>query len=328
MVNLSTTYLGLNLKNPIIVASSGLTENLKSLQEIEKNGAAAVVLKSIFEEEITNEYEAITAEAEQLGYHDEHMDYFDYQIREKNLLKYVELISNAKKELSIPVIASINCHSSHEWEYFAANCEKAGADAIELNIFISPSDISLNCELIQKRYFTIIEKILNKVTIPVSLKISPYFSDLGSMIFRLSKTGIKGMTLFNRFFSPDFDIYKMEVSSSFVFSHADEIAQSLRWVSLMSSRVDCDLAASTGIHSGEAIIKQILGGASAVQIASVLYQNGTEYISTMLSTLEKWMKEKSFDSIDSFKGKLSQTESSNAAVYERVQFMKYFSGKF
>lgn len=328
MADLTTTYLGLKLKNPIIASSSGLTEHLKSIKELEKNGAAAIVLKSIFEEEITHEYEALVQEADNLGYNSEHMDYFDYQIREKNLAHYIQLIKGAKAETSIPIIASINCFSMHEWGYFAMNCEKAGADAIELNIFILPSDLDLKSASVEKKYLGIIEKIKAKISIPIALKISPYFSNLGAMIQKLSESGIQGLVLFNRFFSPDFDIDNLELTSSYVFSNPDDIALSLKWMSIMSKRVDCDLVASTGIHDGEGVIKQLLAGANAVQIASVLYKNGTTVITDMLKTLEDWMDQKGFKNLDECRGLLSQSASSNPAIYERVQFMKYFSGKF
>lgn len=328
MADLTTTYLGLQLKNPIIAASSGLTEHLKSIKELEKNGAAAIVLKSIFEEEITHEYEALVQEADNLGYNAEHMDYFDYQIREKNITHYVQLIKEAKAEVDIPIIASINCFSTHEWGYFAKNCEKAGADALELNIFILPSDIGLQCDFVEKKYFGIIEKIKNQVSIPISLKISPYFSNLGTMIQKLSKSGIQGLVLFNRFFSPDFDINKLELTPSFVFSKPEDVALSLRWVAIMSNRIDCDLAASTGIHDGQGVIKQILAGAKVVQLASVLYKNGTTVIADMLKTIEDWMDQKEFSNLNQCRGLLSQSSSTDPSLYERVQFMKYFSGKF
>lgn len=328
MADLTTTYLGLKLKNPIIAASSGLTEHLKSIKELEKNGAAAVVLKSIFEEEITHEYEALMQEADNMGHNAEHMDYFDYQIREKNITHYIQLIKEAKAEVNIPIIASINCFSNHEWEYFAMNCEKAGADALELNIFILPSDIHLESDAVEKKYFSIINKIKTKINIPIAIKISPYFSNLGAMIKKLDNSGIQGLVLFNRFFSPDFDINKLELSSSFVFSNPDDIALSLRWMSIMSKRVECDLVASTGIHDGEGVIKQLLAGAKAVQLASVLYKSGTTVIEDMLKTLEDWMDHKGFKNLNECRGLLSQSSSTNPALYERVQFMKYFSGKF
>jgi dihydroorotate dehydrogenase (fumarate) len=331
VADLSTSYLGLKLKKPIIAASSGLTDNLKSLQEqLKKNDAATIILKPIFEDEITHEYEVLTSEAGSIGYNAEHMDYFDYQIREKNLLKYTELIKNAKKELSIPIIASINCYSTHEWEYFASNCEKSEADTLELNIFSTPTNFGIKSDIIEDRgrYLQIAEKIISKTNIPITLKISPYFSNLGSIIQQLSTTGIKGLVLFNRFFGSDFDIDKLELCSSYVFSNSDKIAQSLKWTSTMSNKVECDLAASTRIDGGETVIKQLLVGTSTVQLATALYQNRTEHIRTILSTLGNWMDQKNFKNIAMFRGKLSQTESSNPDIYDRIQFMKFFSGKF
>lgn len=328
MADLSTTYLGLQLKNPIIAASSGLTENIKSIKELEINGAAAVVLKSIFEEDITHEYETLAREAESLGYNAEHMDYFDYQIREKNITQYTQLIKECKQKINIPVIASINCFSPYEWEYFARNCEKAGADALELNIFILTSETATESKDIEKLYFDITNKITSKVSIPVSLKISPYFSNLSAMIQKLSQTKIKGLVLFNRFFSPDIDIENLKITSSFVFSNPDEISLSLRWVSMLSTKVECDLSASTGIHDGEGVIKQILAGATSVQLASVLYKEGSYIIQEMLKTLREWMIKKGFNNLNDFRGLMSQSTSSNPSYYERVQFMKYFSGKF
>ncbi len=328
MADLSTTYLGLQLKNPVIAASSGLTESLKSIKELESNGAGAVVLKSIFEEDITHEYEALTREAKHLNYNAEHLDYLDYQIREKNTTYYTQLIKECKQEIGIPVIASINCFSSYEWEYFAQNCEKAGADALELNVFILPFDPGAKSENIEKIYFDIAETITRRISIPVSLKISLYFSNLAGTIQNLSKTGIKGLVLFNRFFSPDIDIENLNLTSSFVFSKAEEIALPLRWISMMSKRVNCDLSASTGIHDGEGVIKQILAGATTVQLASVLYNEGTTVIRKILKILEEWMDKKGFDKLDDFRGLMSQATSTNPSIYERVQFMKYFSDKF
>lgn len=328
MANLETSYLGLKLKNPIIAASSGLTESIKSIKELAYNGAAAIVLKSIFEEEITMEYEALLKEADNLGYGGENLDYFDYQIRDKNLSEYLSLIKEAKSEVDIPIIPSINCYTNHEWDYFAKQFENSGADAIELNLFISPSKKVITAQEVEQKYFSIIKKVKESLSIPISLKISPYFTNLASMINQFSETGIDGLVLFNRFFSPDFDIDKLEISSSFTFSKPSDIALSLRWIAIMSRRVKCDLAATTGIHDGEAIIKQILAGASAVQLASTLYQNGSEYIPVMLKEVSDWMDEKGFNNLNHYKGLLSQVASSDAAMYDRVQFMKYFSDKF
>ena len=327
MVDLSTEYLGMKLRNPVIAGSSGLTNSVKSIKELEENGAGAVVLKSIFEEEIAFEYEDILKEAESKGYNLDQFDYYDYKIKEDNLDKYTTLINESKKNVSIPVIASVNCVYSHEWLAFASQLEKAGADAIELNMFFLPSDFERTSEEKEKAYFQIIEQVQKAVSLPIALKISYYFSNLGPMIQKLSNTGISGLVLFNRFFSPDFDIDKFEVKSSNLFSAPSDLSISLRWIAIMAARVNCDLAASTGVHDGVALIKQLLAGADAVQVASTLYENGKGRIGEMLKTLEEWMEGKGYGSLSDFKGKMSQAKSSNPAAFERVQFMKYFGGK-
>ena len=327
MADLSTEYLGMKLKNPVIAGSSGLTNSVKSIKELEENGAGAVVLKSIFEEEIAFEYEDILKEAESKGYNLDQFDYYDYKIKEDNIDKYTTLINESKKNVSIPVIASVNCVYSHEWLAFASQLEKAGADALELNMFFLPSDFERTSEEKEKAYFQIIEQVQKAVSLPIALKISYYFSNLGPMIQKLSNTGISGLVLFNRFFSPDFDIDKFEVKSSNLFSAPSDLSISLRWIAIMAARVNCDLAASTGVHDGVALIMQLLAGADAVQVASTLYKNGKGRIGEMLKTLEEWMKGKGYGSLSDFKGKMSQAKSSNPAAFERVQFMKYFGGK-
>ncbi|MBI9036119.1 MAG: dihydroorotate dehydrogenase-like protein [Bacteroidales bacterium] len=325
MINLSTTYLGLELKTPIIAASSGLTDNIENLLALEKAGAGAVVLKSLFEEEIVKEMQETFTKMTAQGFiYPETMEYFEYDEIQDTLGNYLKLISDAKQKLSIPVIASINCVSSQKWTYFAKELEKAGADALELNVFVMPSDFDKTAQENEKVYFDIIEEVKKQVNIPISLKMSHYFSNLGSMIKDLSNTGIGGLVLFNRFFSPDFDMDKMNIIATNVLSTPSELAQSLRWVAIASGRVDCDIAASTGVHDGLAVAKQILAGAQTVQVASVLYRNGIEYLETMLSQLNKWMEEKGYESLDDFRAQLSYQNIKNPAAYDRVQFMKNF----
>jgi len=324
MPDLSTTYMGLRLQSPLIAGSSGLTGTLTSLKELQAGGAAAVVLKSIFEEEIAAEYANVLKEATQKGMSLESYDYYDYQIRGERVASYVQLVREAKKGLSIPVIASINCTYSHEWASFAADLEKAGADGLELNMFFLPSDVARSSEEREKEYFLIVERVLAQVHIPVSLKISPYFSTLAQVIDRLSRTGIAALVLFNRFYSIDFDIEKMTLTESNALSTASELATSLRWVALMSRRAHCDLAASTGVHDGIGLIKQLLAGAKAVQVVSSLYRNGSAQMAVMRRDLEGWMDRHGYKTIADFRGKMSQAESEDPAAYERVQFMKHF----
>jgi dihydroorotate dehydrogenase (fumarate) len=326
-MDLSTKYLGLELKNPVIVGSSGLTDSVKKIADLEKFGAGAVVLKSIFEEEISMEYEKVLAEEAPSRYKDDYLDYFDYKIKEQNIKNYIKLIADAKKAVSIPIIASINCTSSHEWTYFAQKIEEAGADALELNIFIMPSTLDKSIEDIDHVYLEIINNVKNIVKIPIAIKISYYFSNLGRAVKVLSKTGIQGIVLFNRFYSPDIDLDKMEITSTNVFSTPQELSTSLRWIGILANRVKCDLAASTGVHDGKAVVKQLLAGADAVQMVSALYQKGPEFLKEVIKEIEDWMAEKGFESIADFKGKLSQEQYVEPALYERVQFMKYFSDR-
>jgi len=327
MADLSTSWLGLKLKNPIIVGSSGLTDSVDKIKKLAAHGAGAVVLKSIFEEEITHEYEKILAEEGPNRYKDEFLDYLDYRIREQNLDRYTDLISSAKKAVDIPIIASVNCASKHEWTNFAKQIEDAGADALEVNIFVLPTRTEKNPIENEELYYDIAKQLKAKIGIPISFKISCYFSNPAYTIKMLSESGIQGLVLFNRYYSPDFDIEKMEVTSGNVLSHPDEMTMTLRWIAIMANRVKCDIAASTGIHDGNAVIKQLLAGANAIQVVSTLYSNGSEKLQNMLKDIKKWMIHHNFEKIDDFRGKMSQSESTNPALYERVQFMKYFSDR-
>ncbi len=328
MADLSVDFMGLTLRNPIIIGSSGLTDNMESIRNLEQNGAGALVLKSLFEEEIVLEKQARLSQMQSGGdLYPESLDYYRYEdAPAESTSGYLDTIRNAKKQVSVPVMASINCMTAEQWTWFPGEIEKAGADALELNLFILPSDMSRSVEESEKIYFNVIGEVADKINIPVSLKISYYFSNLASMIKRLSETSVKGLVLFNRFYSPDIDPDTFEITSGNILSSPGDLSLSLRWIAIMSGRVSCDLAASTGVHDGEALIKQLLAGANAVQVVSTIYKHGGERIAQMLYELETWMEKHRFSSIGDFRGKLSQEKSSNPAAYERVQFMKYFRG--
>lgn len=329
MADLSTKYLGLNLRNPIVAGSSGLTNSVKDIIEMEKNGAGAVVLKSIFEEQILleAEHKLKNAIADGLMYaeHSETFDYIDLHIKERELSGYINMISEAKSKVHIPVIASINAVTVNEWTNFARQLEQAGADAIELNIFVMPFNFVKNSSEIEEACINILKKVKSLVKIPVSAKISPFFSNLGSVIMQLEINGADGVVLFNRFASPDIDIKHMKVSSADILSSPHDMANSLRWVAMMANRVKMSIAASTGIHDGEAVVKQLLAGATVTQVVSTLYKNGTGQIASMLNYLTDWMEDRGYNYIDQFRGKLSQSAAENPEVYERLQFMRYFS---
>lgn len=320
--------MGLELRNPIIAASSGLTNSVEDIKEFEENGAGAVVLKSIFEEEIRRELEKDLGKMNQENFlYPETMDYYDTYAEDDTLTNYLRLIRESKKAVSIPIIASINCVSAEKWPYYAETLQDAGADALELNVFVMPSDFRKTSEENERLYFDIVNEVKKHVKIPISLKISYYSSNLGPFIQELSLTGISGLVLFNRFYSPDIDINNLELLSTNVTSSPNELPISLRWIGIMYNRVECDLAASTGIHDGSAVIKQILAGATVVEVASVIYKNGKATIKDMLDDLSIWMDQKGFKSLNEFRGKMSQDKAKNPAAYERMQFMKHFSGK-
>lgn len=326
MSNLQSTFLGIPIRNPIVVGSSGLTSHVKSIQDLEKAGAGAVVLKSVFEEEIYLEYKRALTELSAPDYsNQEFLDYYDYEIKKSTLLDYQKLVSEAKKSVSIPVIASINCMGASDWVSFAKKIEEAGADGLELNILKLPFSASSDSIAIEKSYFQIIESIREVVSLPIGVKISPYFTNLGAFIGRLAQLDIQGITLFNRFYNPDFDIESEKVVSGSIFSSENDYHNTLRWISIMSSRVKCDLSASTGIHTSQTVMKMLYAGASSTQVVSSIYELGPEQIARLLTGLEHWMKSKNYKSINDFKGRLSQGATSEPEHYERVQFMKYFS---
>ena len=326
MVDLTATYLGLKLKNPIIAGSSGLTNTLEDIKELENAGVGAIVLKSVFEEEIRKEKNSTAPENSEFPYANT-MDFYRSSDVQTTLNDYLDLISKAKKETDIPIIGSINCVTAENWISFAKKIEDAGADAIELNIFLLPSDINNSSEYIEDLHFEIIKKVKASIDIPISVKISFYFSNLSGFIKKLSETGINGIVLFNRSYNIDFNIANLEVVSSNIFSTPGEIIFPLRWIAIMASRTSCDLAASTGVHNGKGVIKQLLAGASAVQVVSTLYKNGKSYVTIMLDEIVNWMSIKGFNKISDFHGKMSREDFENPAEYERVQFMKFYSGK-
>ncbi len=318
--------MGLRLSSPVIIGSSGLTNSISNIIEFEQRGAGAVVLKSLFEEQIKLEIASTVSSESNPNSYPEAFDYISNYSRENSVSGYLSLIREAKNSVKIPVIASINCVTAEEWTSFARKIEEAGADALELNIFILPSDPALNAEQNEKLYFNILEEVKKQIKIPVALKISYYFSGLAKMALKLSWAGANGIVLFNRFYSPDINIDTLKVVPSNIFSTPEEITTSLRWVAMLSDRLYCDVCASTGVHSSEGLIKQLLAGAKAVQIASTLYKNGFDRIDEMNAGLKAWMERHGYSKTEEFIGKMSFRKAENPAAYERVQFMKYFAG--
>jgi len=309
-MDLSTKYNGLTIKNPIIVGSSGLTNTVEKNKKLADNNAGAIVIKSLFEEQIMNEAHAEMKD--NAKFYAEAYDYITNYSKEKSLEEYLKVIEDTKKAIDIPVIASVNCMSASSWTSFAKKIEESGADALELNISNLPTDIDRNSADYEKVYFDIVEQVSKEISIPISLKLNFYSAGLSNMIRTLDWTQkIKSFIMFNRFYSPDFDIENMKVSSSNVFSNEGDYTRTLRWIALMAGNVEAELIAGTGIHSGESVVKQILAGANAVQVVSAIYKNGQEYINTMLKEIQAWMQKKNFNSIEDFKGKLSYDEVEN-----------------
>jgi len=297
MINLEIQYMGLKLKNPIIVASSGLTNSIEKIKDLEKAGAGAVVLKSIFEEQINNEVSDLINRDPQNLY-PEAEDYIWNYTRNNSITKHLNLLSEAKKETEIPIIASINCMSASEWTIFAKEFENAGADALELNLFFVPTTRQRSSEEIEQLYLKIVSEVKKQVKIPVSVKIGYYYTNMVAMADKLVAHGASALVLFNRFYEPDINIEKMQITSSDIFSSPEDIRRSLRWIGLISSQLPkVEIAASTGIHDGEAVIKQLLAGAQAVQVCSSIYINGSQIIAGMLSDLTAFMKKQNFKKI-------------------------------
>jgi dihydroorotate dehydrogenase (fumarate) len=321
-MDLSCTYMGLPLQTPIIAGSSGLSSTFEQVAKLAEAGAGAVVLKSIFEEQILAEADALSAP---VSAHAEEMDYLRAYTRQENLGRTLDLIRRCRAELSIPIIASINCQSASEWTGFAREMENAGAHGLELNLFLLPGNFRQDGPTIEAIYFDIIDKVRQTVKIPIALKVSSYFSSLGHTLYQFSVRDIKGLVLFNRFVSPDIDIETETLTTAHLFSTPAENAMTLRWIALLNQVVKCDLCASTGIHDGKTLIKNLLAGARAGQVVSAIYKHGPAVITEMKEELLAWMKHRRYHTIGEFRGKLSHQKMEDPSLYERVQFMKTFS---
>jgi len=328
MANFETTYLGLNLKNPLVAASSGLTSSVDKIVELENAGIGAVVLKSVFEEQINHEVTGMISKNMQNNSYPEAEDYIKGYTRDNTIRKHIELIEEAKKAVKIPVIASINCISATEWTTFAKEFQNAGADAIELNIFYLPTDRNEKSGVVEQLYIDVLKKVKLEVSIPVSVKFGVHHSNIVGMAEKLKGNGAAGIVMFNRFYEPDINLDTLELAASEVFSSPADIRRTLRWVGLVSSMVPkIDIAASTGIHDGNAVIKQILAGAQVTQLCSTLYMNGTGVVTQMMTDIYEFMKKWNFKKIEDFRGRLSYKNIPDPMLYERSQFMKYFSNK-
>ncbi|MBM4354053.1 MAG: dihydroorotate dehydrogenase-like protein [Deltaproteobacteria bacterium] len=324
MPALETCYLGLKLKNPLIVGSSGLTKTVEGVRRCAAAGAGAVVLKSLFEEEIRLEYQSIS---EALGGypHPEALDWLQTDLAAHyGADSYLKLIEESVASVSIPVIASLNCVTPETWVKYASRIEGAGAAAIELNVYRLPLDPAVPSEQIEQSYIETVKAVRAQVSIPVSLKMIPYLTNIPRFSVQAHEGGARGLVLFNRFFHPDLDIVGLEPRGGLLLSRPEEYRLPLRWIGILYGRTGCDLCASTGVHEPGSVIRLLLAGAKAVQVTSAIYLYKHEVLGKMLHGLEEWMDEHGFESIASFRGKVSRFHSGRPEMFERSQYIKAF----
>lgn len=324
-MNLSSSYMGVPLRNPLVVGSSGLTHTAENVRKCAVAGAGGVVLKSLFEEQFIADKKKLQDQDEMYFWHPEAMDHIGTVSKEHGTDAYLRLIEESKRMTGIPIFASLNCVTATEWPSFAKKIESAGADGIELNIFIPPTQINVSSQQIEKRYVEIIEAVRNQVSLPISVKLGYFFTNLSGTIYNLSQTGIRSMVLFNRYYRPDIDIEKLKVITGNIFSAPEEITIALRWIALMSSKISVELSAATGVHDAEGAIKYILAGASSVQICSVLYLKKIVFLQDILAGIERWMHQKGYKSINDFRGLISKMYETDP-LFDRVQFIRKTTG--
>jgi len=323
-VNLSTRYLNLELEHPIVASASPMSESLDNIKRMEEAGAAAVVMFSLFEEQIRQEEAALEhftsygsdSFAEALSYFP---DSDEYQVGAQ---QYLDLLRRAKESVDIPVIASLNGMTNAGWIDYAQHMESAGADALELNIFYIPADLATSGREVEDRYVEILEHVKSAVSIPVALKLSPFFSAFGHMAKRLDEAGADGLVLFNRFYQPDFDIEELEVSLSLELSNASEIRLPLTWIAILHGRVHASLAATRGVQSAEEIVKYVMAGADTVMTTSALLANGIEHLTTLKHDLRDWMEARGYESLEQMKGSMSQKNVADPTAFERGNYVR------
>lgn len=324
-MNLKTNYLGLSLKNPLVPSASPLAAEISSVKHMEDSGAAAVVLYSLFEEQINRENRAMdhfltsTGEsyAEALSYFPEPEKYHNLEAED-----YLEHIRKLKDAVDIPVIASLNGVSKGGWMSYASRMEEAGADALELNIYYVAANPGMDSAAVEKMYLDNITSVKQSVQIPVSVKLSPYFSAFANMATKMEMAGADGLVLFNRFYQPDINLEILEVLPSLELSRSLEKRLPLRWIAILRPHLKCSLAANTGIHSAEDAIKMILAGADAVMMTSLLLQKGIDTLGILLKEMEEWMDEKGYTSVDEMRGAMSSASVAEPAAFERANYLK------
>jgi dihydroorotate dehydrogenase (fumarate) len=321
MADLSTTYMGLPLSTPLLLASSSISNRVENLQAAEASGAGAVVLRSLFEEQIeaadTELQEALALGSES---NPEARTYLPPQRIGPH--EYLRLVERAKKALRIPVIASLNCCAPGSWSGYAAQIASAGADALEVNVYSVGADPALTSGDLERGTEEVLASVRSAVRIPVAMKLSPFFTSLANVAARLDAGGAGALVLFNRFLQPDIDLDRLALQSSMQLSEPSEMLLSLRWIALLHGRVKADLAASTGVHDSAGVVKQLLAGAQVVQVASALIRNGLAHLAALRQGLETWMERGRYSTLADFRGTLSQRETKDPRGFERAQYVQ------
>ena len=323
-MNLATNYLGLKLKNPLVPSSSPLTRDISNLRQMEDAGASAIVLYSLFEEQIIQEAEVLDlylthgteSFAEALSYFPEAPEY------QTGPHAYLEHIQQAKRAVDIPIIASLNGVSTGWWVGYAADIEAAGADALELNIYYLPTELDLSGAEVEEMYLDVLRDVKAAVSIPVAVKLSPYFSNIANMSYRLTKAGASGLVMFNRFYQPDLDLENLEVVPNLILSKSDEMRLPLRWIAILYGRVAADLALTTGVHTAEDALKAVAAGANVAMMTSEILLNGISRFTEILSEMKLWLEDREYLSIRELHGSLSQVNVAAPAAFERANYIQ------
>lgn len=323
-IDLSTKYLGLKLKNPVVAAACPLTGDVDNLKRLEEAGVAAAVLPSLFEEQIEfEEAESYKNFAQgSLSFPESLSFYPDLDEYRVGPDTYLEQITKAKKAVSIPIIASLNGTSEGGWVRYAKLAQDAGADALELNIYFIAADVEQTSQQVEQQYLNLVAAVKKSISIPLAVKVGPYFSSPGNMAVRLAEAGADGLVIFNRFLQPDIDLEELEVSPRLVLSSKYEELLPVRWVAILYNRVKASLALTSGIHDAQGMLKALLAGADVGMIASVLYTKGFGQVPAILDGMKFWMEEKEYESISQLKGAMSQQNCPNPAAFERGNYMK------
>lgn len=322
MAGLETTYMGIPLQTPLIVAASSISSKIDRIKTAEQAGAGALVIRSLFEEQIM--FDALKMEDDlAVGSESfsEALTYFP-QLQHGEADEHLMWIEKTRAEVKMPLIASLNATSPGAWTRYARQLESTGVDGLEINIYAVASDPDRNGADIEGASYQIVEAIKGEVKIPVAVKLSPFYTSTANVATELDTRGVEALVLFNRFLQPDIDIETETLKNEMVFSTSEEMKLPLRWIALLYGRIKADLALSTGVHSGLDAAKALLAGTTVVQTASALLKNGIPYLSTMLRELEGWMDERGYDNLESFRGKMSQREADDPFIFERAQYIK------